>query len=112
MATAGKCLQSCVSQPGGFVRSFIVQGGEVADKGWVCAAPTFLQFRGPLSSGDDEQTVTFSARSIASYQAVTISRLVGLLVLHTRAQLCLTFCNPWTVACQASLSMEFSRQDD
>ena len=27
------------------------------------------------------------------------------------AQSCLTLCNPWTVACQAPLSMEFSRQD-
>ena len=25
-------------------------------------------------------------------------------------QLCLTLCNPWTVACQAPLSMGFSRQ--
>ena len=24
-------------------------------------------------------------------------------------QLCVTLCNPWTVACQAPLSMEFSR---
>ena len=27
------------------------------------------------------------------------------------AQPCLTVCNPWTVSCQAPLSMEFSRQD-
>ena len=27
------------------------------------------------------------------------------------AQLCLTFAIPWTVACQASLSMGFSRQE-
>ena len=27
------------------------------------------------------------------------------------AQLHLTLCNPWTVACQASLTMEFSRQE-
>ena len=27
------------------------------------------------------------------------------------AQLCLTFCDPWTVAHQAPLSMEFSRQE-
>ena len=27
------------------------------------------------------------------------------------AQSCLTLCNPWTVACQAPLSTEFSRQD-
>ena len=27
------------------------------------------------------------------------------------AQLCPTLCNPWTVACQASLSMEFTRQE-
>ena len=26
-------------------------------------------------------------------------------------QLCLTFCDAWTVACQAPLSMEFSRQE-
>ena len=26
-------------------------------------------------------------------------------------QSCLTLCNPWTVACQAPLSMEFSRQE-
>ena len=26
-------------------------------------------------------------------------------------QLCLTICNPWTVACQASLCMGFSRQE-
>ena len=26
-------------------------------------------------------------------------------------QLCLTLCDPWTVACQAPLSMEFSRQE-
>ena len=26
-------------------------------------------------------------------------------------QLCLTVCNPWTVACQAPLSMGFSRQE-
>ena len=27
------------------------------------------------------------------------------------AQLCLTLCTPWTVACQASLSMGFSGQE-
>ena len=27
------------------------------------------------------------------------------------AQLCLTLCDPWTVACQTPLSMEFSRQE-
>ena len=27
------------------------------------------------------------------------------------AQSCLTLCDPWTVACQISLSMEFSRQE-
>ena len=27
------------------------------------------------------------------------------------AQLCPTLCNPWTVACQAPLFMEFSRQE-
>ena len=27
------------------------------------------------------------------------------------AQLCPIYCNPWTVACQAHLSMEFSRQE-
>ena len=27
------------------------------------------------------------------------------------AQSCLTLCNPWIVACQAPLSMEFSRQE-
>ena len=27
------------------------------------------------------------------------------------AQSCLTLCNPWTVSCQAPLSMKFSRQD-
>ena len=27
------------------------------------------------------------------------------------AQLCLTLCNPMDIACQASLSMEFSRQE-
>ena len=27
------------------------------------------------------------------------------------AQSCLTLCNPWTVACQAPLSLEFSRQE-
>ena len=27
------------------------------------------------------------------------------------AQSCLTLCDPWTVACQAPLSMEFSRQE-
>ena len=26
-------------------------------------------------------------------------------------QLCLTLCNPWTAACQATLSMEFSRKE-
>ena len=26
-------------------------------------------------------------------------------------QLCPTLCNPWTVACQTPLSMEFSRQE-
>ena len=26
-------------------------------------------------------------------------------------QLCLTLCDPWTAACQAPLSMRFSRQD-
>ena len=28
------------------------------------------------------------------------------------AQSCLTLCAPWTVACQAPLSMEFSRQEN
>ena len=32
-------------------------------------------------------------------------------VAEVRAQLHLTLCNPWTVACQAPLSMEFSRQE-
>ena len=27
------------------------------------------------------------------------------------SKLCLTLVNPWTVACQAPLSMEFSRQE-
>ena len=27
------------------------------------------------------------------------------------AQLCLTLCDTWTIACQAPLSMEFSRQE-
>ena len=27
------------------------------------------------------------------------------------AKLCLTFATPWTIACQAPLSMEFSRQE-
>ena len=27
------------------------------------------------------------------------------------AQSCLTLCNPWAVACQAPLSMKFSRQE-
>ena len=35
--------------------------------------------------------------------------MCGVVVLI--AQLCLTLCNPWTVACQAPLSMEFSRQE-
>ena len=26
-------------------------------------------------------------------------------------QLCLTLCDPWTIACQTPLSMEFSRQE-
>ena len=26
-------------------------------------------------------------------------------------KLCLTLCDPWTIACQATLSMEFSRQE-
>ena len=26
-------------------------------------------------------------------------------------QLCLTVCDPWTIACQAPLAMEFSRQE-
>ena len=60
----------------------------------MCAGPAFLQFRGHLSSGDDEQTVTFPGKSIASYQVVIISRLVGVLVLHTRAESCLTLCDP------------------
>ena len=32
--------------------------------------------------------------------------------VHVCTQLCLTLCDPpWTVACQASLSMEFSRKE-
>ena len=31
--------------------------------------------------------------------------------MHMRAQSCPTLCNPWIVACQAPLSMEFSRQE-
>ena len=31
--------------------------------------------------------------------------------VHMCAQLCLTLCDPWTVAQQAPLSMEFSRQE-
>ena len=38
-----------------------------------------------------------------------IHSMCGVVVLI--AQLCLTLCNPWTVACQAPLSMEFSRQE-
>ena len=38
-----------------------------------------------------------------------IHSMCGVVVLH--AQLCLTICNPWTVVCQAPLSMEVSRQE-
>ena len=38
---------------------------------------------------------------------VTARKSLGVLV----AQSCPTLCNPWTVACQAPLSMEFSRQE-
>ena len=31
--------------------------------------------------------------------------------MHVHAQSCPTLCNPWIVACQAPLSMEFSRQE-
>ena len=31
--------------------------------------------------------------------------------ISSATQLCLTFCNPWTAAHQALLSMEFSRQE-
>ena len=31
--------------------------------------------------------------------------------VYVCAQLCLTLCNPWTIACQAPLFMEFSRQE-
>ena len=38
---------------------------------------------------------------------VTAKKSLGVLA----AQSCPTLCNPWTVACQAPLSMEFSRQE-
>ena len=38
-----------------------------------------------------------------------IHSMCGVVVLV--AQLCLTLCNPWTVVCQAPLSMEVSRQE-
>ena len=37
--------------------------------------------------------------------------LLLVLLMCVCAQLCLTLCNPWTVAHQAPLSMGFSRQE-
>ena len=43
--------------------------------------------------------------------AVTIPSCVYLCVCVLISQLCLTLCNPWAVACQASLSVGFSGQE-
>ena len=43
--------------------------------------------------------------------AVTIPSCVYLCVCVLVAQLCLTVCSPWAVACQTSLSMGFSGQE-
>ena len=43
--------------------------------------------------------------------STNISSLVKRTVMCLVAQLCLTLCDPWTVAHQAPLSMEFSRQE-
>ena len=42
--------------------------------------------------------------------------LHGYIIIHVcvrvkSLQSCLTLCDPWTVTCQAPLSMEFSRQE-
>ena len=37
--------------------------------------------------------------------------MLGGSMMHVRAQSCLTLCDPWTVAHQASLSMGFSRRE-
>ena len=31
--------------------------------------------------------------------------------MQPRGKLCLTLCDPWTIACQVPLSMEFPRQE-
>ena len=58
---------------------------------------------------------------INDFDAFNFSRSIGILKrarLLTQKQVkvlvgqsCLTLCNPWTVACQALLFMEFSRQE-
>ena len=55
----------------------------------------------------DRTSVSCIGRQIPYHWATVIcTREKGLVT-----QLCPTLCDPWTVACQASRSMEFSRQD-
>ena len=53
--------------------------------------------------------VTKSRTQLSAWTTTTI-KLTGLL-LFLFSKLCLTLSNPWTVACQAPLSVEFSRQE-
>ena len=48
------------------------------------------------------------------YKLLNIISCVSVCVcvcVHSVPQSCLTFCNPWTVGCQAPVSMGFSRQE-
>ena len=62
-----------------------------------------LEFSLLLYSEGREQSWKFLGSSYLLCVCVCVCVLV--------AKLCLTLCNPWTVACQASLSVEFSTQE-
>ena len=51
---------------------------------------------------------------ICVFIVINIQVILGIRLMKVKvlvAQSCLTHCNPWTIACQAPLSMRFSRQE-
>ena len=71
----------------------------------------------PIPKGDSHSSIVCAARVVPwqNYEAcfevlLTVMQVCGLLLV---SQSCLTLCDPtdWTVARQASLSIEFSRQE-
>ena len=57
---------------------------------------------------DKSEQNNTSSRCNTSYSE---NKAINLQVCVLAAQSCPTLCDPWTVPCQAPLSMEFSRQE-